>query len=98
MTPEAQTETQPKPAKRKAKKRAKASTAAPAAPKKDSPFAGVTATKCCDACTEDCCVISTVNQCKHPYKTSDSGCGPMTIANRLIVKKMLKHQKVDLQG
>ena len=58
-------------------------------------FAGITARKCCDACTPEHCVISTVNVCKHPYLTGDSGCGPITMANRIKAKKLIKHQEIE---
>jgi hypothetical protein len=83
---------QPKPARprRKAAKRA----AAPAAPKKTSEFAGISAATCCTACTPERCVISTVGVCKHPGRTGDAGCGPVTIGNREAVKKILKRQQI----
>lgn len=67
-------------------------------PVKDGEFAGVSATNCCAACTPERCVISTVDVCKHPFKTADSGCGPVTMKNRLRVRKLLKHQMIDLAG
>lgn len=45
--------------------------------------------RCPDACTEKRCVISTVGSCKHPYKTGDAGCGPITMANRVRARKFL---------
>lgn len=67
-------------------------------PIKGGEFAGVSATACCTACTPERCVISTVGVCKHPYKTGDSGCGPITIENRHKVRKLIKHQLIDLRG
>lgn len=58
-------------------------------------FAGVSATACCSECTSELCVISTVNVCKHPYKTGDGGCGPITMANRRKVLKLIKHQIIE---
>ena len=66
----------------------------PPAPKRNE-FAGVSATKCCDGCTEERCVISTINVCKHPFKTGDSGCGPITLKNREAVRRIVKRQKSD---
>ena len=45
-------------------------------------LAGITRTKCLDACTVDRCVISTVGVCKHPFMAGNDGCGPITISNR----------------
>lgn len=61
-------------------------------------FSGVSASSCCADCTADCCVISTVGVCKHPYKSSDSGCGPVTMENRAAVRKLIKHQIIDARG
>lgn len=61
------------------------------------PFAGVSASRCCNACTEKRCVISTVSICKHPNKTADNGCGPVTMANRIMVRKLIKHQIIDAE-
>lgn len=63
-------------------------------PKPDK-FAGITARKCCDACTADRCVISTVGVCKHPYLTGDAGCGPTTMKNRIEARKIIKRQEID---
>lgn len=68
------------------------------AEKKESIFSGLTANDCPSACTEKKCVISTVNVCKHPCKSSDSGCGPVTMANREKARKLIKHQFVDIKG
>ncbi len=62
---------------------------------KVKPFAGVSATKCCDGCTEEKCLISTVAVCKHPFKTGDSGCGPVTLKNREEVRRIVKRQKAE---
>lgn len=59
-------------------------------------FAGVSATACPTACTAERCVISTVNVCKHPRKTGDGGCGPITMENRRKVMKLIKHQQIEL--
>lgn len=102
MTEETQATEAPKsPARRKVKRakprrRQEATTAEPKAAKNE--FAGVSANRCCDACTPDHCVISTVDLCKHPYKTGDSGCGPITMANRAKVKKLIKHQLIEAKG
>jgi hypothetical protein len=45
-------------------------------------FTGMTIDKCPAACTAERCVISTVGICKHPAKSGDEGCGPVTMANR----------------
>jgi hypothetical protein len=45
-------------------------------------FAGMTRTKCPEACTAERCVISTVGRCKHPLMGGEGGCGPVTLANR----------------
>lgn len=86
--------------RKKAKKRAKPVVRAPK--DADRPvydragdLSGISATKCPDGCTADRCVISTVGQCKHPYKSGDGGCGPITMANRARAKKLIKHQKID---
>lgn len=93
---EATTDMQVTKQKTSAKRRKKARGAgSPAAPKPTNEFAGITATTCCAGCTPDRCVISTVAVCKHPYKSSDAGCGPVTMRNRLAAKKLLKKQKVD---
>jgi hypothetical protein len=78
--------------------RAKSEPQPKAAPVKDGEFAGISATSCCSACTVERCVISTVDICKHPYKTADSGCGPITMKNRLKARKLLKHQVIELAG
>lgn len=90
------------PKKRKAKRRVARPKAEPKA--KDQPvykragdLAGISATKCPAACTADHCVISTVGQCKHPYKSGDGGCGPITMANRARAKKLIKHQIIELK-
>lgn len=59
------------------------------------PFAGVTESQCCADCTEERCVISTVNLCKHPYKTGPAGCGPITLENRTKVMKIIQHRRID---
>lgn len=86
----------PKP-KRKAVRRGgrprKIATAAPAPKAHD--FASITSSKCCDACTPERCAISTVNTCKHPVTTGDAGCGPITMANRRIALKLIKHLKIE---
>jgi hypothetical protein len=59
-------------------------------------YAGITATKCPDACMQDgICIISTVNVCKHPVMNGDGGCGPITTKNRGEAMKVIKHQQVD---
>ena len=83
------------PVKRR-KKRATAANPVAAVPARTkSEFAGITTRKCCNACTAERCVISTVATCKHPYLTSDSGCGPITMANREAAKKHVKHEMID---
>lgn len=52
-------------------------------------FTGMTIEKCPAACTVDRCVISTVDMCKHPAKSGDEGCGPITMANRMAACKFL---------
>lgn len=89
-TPEAPAPRQPR---RKPARRAKPQ--GEPKPKKNAEFSGVTAQKCPAACTPDHCVISTVAQCKHPVFTADSGCGPLTIRNREIVRKIIKKQAID---
>jgi hypothetical protein len=59
-----------------------------------SDFLGLTATQCPTACTAARCVISTVAQCKHPLKSSDDGCGPITLCNRVAARKFLGDSKV----
>lgn len=81
---------------RASKRRRQPASAAKPAPVNE--FAGVTSTLCCAGCTEKRCVISTTNVCKHPYKTADNGCGPVTLRNRDKVRKMIKHQIIDLTG
>ena len=88
----------PKPARRRKKRRAAPRAAAkPAAPPAVAPaeFAGLTAQKCPSACTADHCVISTTGICKHPLIAPDSGCGPITMANRLKALKIIKRQKIE---
>lgn len=91
------------PVKRKAKK-AKAKRAKPAQPAAAKPakpaddLAGISAANCPRACTADHCVISTVAVCKHPIKTADSGCGPVTMANRERARKVIKHQAIEAKG
>lgn len=58
-------------------------------------FAGMTPRACPAACTAERCVVSTVNICKHPSLTADSGCGPVTLRNRERARRYLKHQAVD---
>lgn len=87
-----------KPARhRKKARRPRASTAAtPTAAKPDAgDLAGLTATKCPAACTAERCVISTVGVCKHPLIAPDSGCGPVTMANRAKALKIIKRQKIE---
>jgi uncharacterized phage protein gp47/JayE len=89
----------PKPRKQvKKRASAKRETKPNDVPARGGEFAGVSATSCCAACTAERCVISTVDICKHPYKTADSGCGPVTMKNRIAVRKILKHQIIDLTG
>jgi hypothetical protein len=38
--------------------------------------------RCPSACTAERCVISTIAICKHPAKSGDEGCGPITMNNR----------------
>lgn len=87
----------PKP-RRKPQKRRVARAPMAAKPAVDNQFAGVTQSDCCLACTTDRCVISTVNLCKHPLKTGDAGCGPITMRNREAVRKIIKHQIVEARG
>lgn len=101
LAPETATEA-PKPARKKVKRRVKQARQPAAAKTADAPiqggqFAGVSATRCCDACTAGRCVISTVDQCKHPYKSGDAGCGPITMANRAKVRKLIKHQMIEMR-
>jgi hypothetical protein len=51
---------------------------------------GITPDRCPTACTTGHCVISTVNVCKHPCKTTDEGCGPVTMANRRAALEAVK--------
>ncbi|WP_316176256.1 hypothetical protein [Bradyrhizobium sp. SZCCHNRI1073] len=100
----------PKPVKRRKTKRAKpVRKPRPAAPadivEPDQPvyegagdLAGISASACPAGCTADRCVISTVAICKHPFKTADNGCGPITMANRERARKLIKHQMIDLKG
>ena len=85
-------------AKAKAKRQAKPKVDTADAPIKGGEFAGVSASACCTGCTAERCLISTVNVCKHPYKTGDAGCGPITMENRLKVRKLIKHQMIDMRG
>lgn len=92
--------TPPKPAKPKAKRKkaAKPRRVAVAAPVVKEPkhdLAGMTSRACPAACTAERCIISTVDICKHPKTTSDSGCGPVTLRNRERALKYLKHQEID---
>lgn len=64
------------------------------APKVDK-FAGLTARKCCDACTAERCVISTVAACKHPFTSGDSGCGPVTMKNREEARKYIRIKELE---
>jgi hypothetical protein len=57
-------------------------------------LSGMTVSDCCSACTAERCVISTVAVCKHPYKSGVSGCGPITMANRVAAIKYLGGIKV----
>lgn len=59
---------------------------------------GITPRKCPDACTQERCVISTVGVCKHPSFTSDSGCGPITMANRELARKVVKINLIEGEG
>lgn len=62
----------------------------------DGKFAGISAMKCPDACFKDgTCVISTVTTCKHPCMSADNGCGPITMENRKIAKRIIKAQQND---
>jgi hypothetical protein len=56
---------------------------------------GITVRACPVACTPERCVISTVNVCKHPGLTGDSGCGPITIANRELARKVIKISQIE---
>lgn len=107
MTEAIETEVVETPAKprKMVKKRRKAKTSNARTPKvePDKPvyqgageFAGISASACPRACTAGHCVISTVGICKHPFKTADNGCGPVTMANRARAKKLIKHQQIDL--
>jgi hypothetical protein len=44
---------------------------------------------CPKVCTAERCVISTVAVCKHPHKSGNDGCGPITMANRAAACKYL---------
>lgn len=77
--------------KKAAKQRQKVAEKSPAQPKA-SEFEGMTKTLCPVACTAERCIISTVNVCKHPHKSGDSGCGPITMRNRERAKHYLKVQ------
>lgn len=59
---------------------------------------GISATACPAACTAKRCVISTIDVCKHPFKTGDNGCGPVTMRNRERARKLIKHQMIELKG
>jgi hypothetical protein len=59
---------------------------------------GITPRKCPEACTQERCVISTVGVCKHPSFTSDSGCGPITMANRELARKVVKINLIEGDG
>lgn len=56
---------------------------------------GITQRDCPAACTPEHCVISTVNICKHPYLQGDAGCGPITIENRELAKKVIKINQIE---
>lgn len=95
----------PPAAKRKVKKAKRAKPArAPSPSTADRPvetkdeLSGISVTACPSACTAARCVISTVGVCKHPFKTSESGCGPITMRNRERALKLIKHQMIDLKG
>lgn len=76
--------------KRKPARRAK-----PAAAKAPDEFAGLTPHDCCVDCTANKCVISGMNVCGHPYKTSHPGADPKLFARIARAKKVLAHQKVE---
>ncbi len=56
---------------------------------------GIDARRCPAACTPEHCVISTVNICKHPLLTGESGCGPITVANRETALKVIKVNAIE---
>lgn len=56
---------------------------------------GITVRACPAACTPEHCVISTVNICKHPFLQGDAGCGPITIANRELARKVIKISQIE---
>lgn len=69
---------------------------APVVKEAASKFDGMTEHKCPTACMQDgTCIISTVNVCKHPVLAADSGCGPVTMENRVEAKKWLARKKID---
>ena len=91
--------------RRKAKKRVKTTRPRKEKVEPDRPvyegagdLAGISASKCPVACTEKRCVISTVGVCRHPFLSSDNGCGPVTMANRDRARKLIKHQMIDMKG
>lgn len=97
-------ESAPSPAQPKVKRRRKFAKRRSTRPPSDEPpapkqrgveFDGMTATLCPAACTLDHCVISTKAVCKHPHKSADSGCGPVTLRNREKAKNYLKRLKID---
>ena len=86
------------PAKRKKRKATKKAVIARPARDAGGELAGITGKACPSACTAERCVISTVAVCKHPFKSSMNGCGPITLANRERARKLIKHQKIDARG
>jgi hypothetical protein len=56
---------------------------------------GMTILECPKACTKESCVISTVGSCKHPFKSGDDGCGPVTMYNRARARLFLGAIKKD---
>lgn len=89
---------QPKPAKKKVKAKAKRKPSDKAVPIKGGEYAGVSAVDCCGGCTAPRCVITTIGVCGHPYKASLPSAGPKTKAKIIEVKKLLRHQKIDVRN
>lgn len=94
----------PTPRKKRAKAKKRIARAAKPPKEADQPvisgageFAGISATRCPSSCTEKRCVISTTDVCKHPFKTGDNGCGPITMENRARAKKLIRHQMIDMK-
>jgi hypothetical protein len=54
-------------------------------------FAGLTATDCCDGCTETRCVISGSNVCSHPHK---GGLQASQMIQHEVVKRYNRAKKI----